>query len=225
MKTFKTLEVERISEAIYKAIMEQRLKAGTRLVETRLAEIFSANRNHVRAAIEQLNLRRVVTVETNKGAFVANPGPEECREIFMARRVLECGMICEAARKCTSKDIRKLESILAKEKQARDDKSREGLVKESGEFHLEMARILGNTRLFDMLEHLIASSSLVAGLYEKNDDFIGTINEHDVIFEAIKSRDYSSLPDLMEQHLTSIENKLLMRYQEQESPDLESIFA
>ncbi|MET4695343.1 GntR family transcriptional regulator [Endozoicomonas lisbonensis] len=225
MKTFKALEVERISDAIYKAIIEQRLKAGTRLVETRLADIFSANRNHVRAAIEQLSLRRVVTVETNKGAFVSNPGSAECKEIFMARRILECGMISDAARKCTSDDLRRLKEILDREKQARNDKSRHGLVRESGEFHLELARILGNVRLYEMLEELVASSSLVAGLYEKNDDFTGTINEHDIIFNAIRKKDYDSLPELMAGHLSSIEKKLLLRYQEQDSPNLESIFA
>ena len=225
MKTFKALEVERISDAIYKAIIEQRLKAGTRLVETRLADIFSANRNHVRAAIEQLSLRKVVTVETNKGAYVSNPGPSECREIFMARRILECGMISDVARQCNRQDLNRLKEILEREKLAKEDKNRQGLVRESGEFHLELARILGNKRLYGMLEDLVASSSLVAGLYEKNDDFIGTINEHDIIFTAIRKKDYDNLPELMASHLSSIERKLLLRYQEQESPDLESIFA
>ncbi|AMO57406.1 hypothetical protein GZ77_15510 [Endozoicomonas montiporae] len=225
MKTFKALEVERISDAIYKAIIEQRLKAGTRLVETRLADIFSANRNHVRAAIEHLSLRKVVTVETNKGAYVANPGPEECKEIFLARRVVECGMISDAAKQCTRQDFQRLQDILDRERQAETGKSRQGLVKESGEFHLELARIHGNRRLYEILEDLVASSSLVSGLYEKNDDFSDTINEHDIIFNAIRKKEYDSLPALMAGHLSSIERKLLLRYQEQESPDLESIFA
>ena len=132
MKTFKAQEVERISEAIYKAIMEQRLKAGTRLIETRLADIFSANRNHVRAAIEQLSLRKVVTIQTNRGAIVSNPDKDECKEIFDARCVVECGMIVKAAKKCGKKELQRLALIMEKEEQSRKNVDRYGLVRESG---------------------------------------------------------------------------------------------
>ena len=225
MKTFKAIEVERISDAIYRAIIDQRLKADTRLVETRLAAIFSANRNHVRAAIEQLSIRGVVRVETNKGAFVASPNVSECQEIFQARRVIECGIIADVARKCSQKNLAQLQTIMKKEISARDNNDRQGLVKESGEFHLELARILDNVRLYEMLELLVASSSLVAGLYERNDDFHSTISEHSDLYVAIEAKEYEVLPALMEQHLRAVEERLLMRYQEQDAPDLEAIFA
>lgn len=225
MKTFKALEVERIADSIYRAIIEQRLKAGTRLVETRLADIFSANRNHVRAAIEQLSVRGVVRVETNKGAFVASPDASECREIFEARHIIECGIIAGVAAKCTAEQRARLQAIINKEVVACDNNDRQGLVRETGEFHLELARLYDNSRLYGILELLVASSSLVAGLYEKNDDFHATISEHRQIFHAIEKQQYSSLPELMGLHLLAVKNRLLMRYQERELPDLEAIFS
>ena len=225
MKTPKTLEVERIAEAIYKAIITQRLKAGTRLVETKLAEVFKANRNHVRAAIEVLHQRRVVEVITNKGAFVANPGPDEAREIFEARRVIESSLICLAAKKCTTKDYKRLESIIIQEKKASEEGNRSGLVGLSGDFHLQLARIVGNQRLYEILELQIAGSSLIAGLYEQNSDFLSSIAQHTEILDTMKMGDIDLLPDLMNKHLSSIEEKLLARYNEQQEPDLADIFA
>ncbi len=225
MKTPKTLEVERISDAIYKAIITQRLKAGTRLVETRLTDVFQANRNHVRAAIEMLHQRKIVEIVPNKGAFVANPGPGEAREIFQARRVLESSLVKLAAEKATRRDLKKLETIILLEKKALEQSNRTALVRESGEFHLELARIVGNNRLYEMLELLIASSSLIAGLYEQNQDFQSTIEQQTELLEIVKVRDFNSLPAVMEKHISSIEEKLLARYQEQEEPDLAEIFA
>ena len=94
-----------------------------------------------------------------------------------------------------------------------------------GEFHLELARIHGNRRLYDVLEDLIASSSLISGLYEKSNDFLDTIDEHASIFSAIKDKEFDRLPQLMEEHMRSIETKLLMRYEEEQLPELEAVFA
>ena len=207
MKTPKTLEVERISDAIYKAIITQRLKAGTRLVETRLTGVFQANRNHVRAAIETLHQRKIVEIIPNKGAFVANPSVDEAKDIFQARRVVESSLAKLAAEKATRRDLKRLEIIIDLEKKALEQGNRTGLVKESGEFHLELARIVGNNRLYEMLELLIASSSLIAGLYEQNQDFLSTIQEHTELLGIMKLQDFNTLPEAMERHITSIEGK------------------
>ena len=225
MKTPKTLEVERIADAIYKAIITQRLKAGTRLVETKLVEIFNANRNHVRAAIEVLNLRKVVDVKPNKGAFVANPGPDDARDIFQARRVIESKLVVLATEQCTAKDLRKLESLIERETQANNTGNRSDMVRLSGDFHLELARIVGNQRLYEMLELQIAGSSLIAGLYERNRDFLPSIKQHGEILEAMKKKNFTLLPELMDKHLLSIEEKLLASYGDQVEPDLADIFS
>ncbi|WP_263081516.1 GntR family transcriptional regulator [Endozoicomonas sp. Mp262] len=224
MNSPKALEVQRIADAIYKAVIEQRLKAGTRLVETRLAEVMKANRNHVRAAIEILSLRKVVTIERNRGAFVARPGAEEAREIFEARKVIENALIVIAARKCTPDHLKKLEHIIALERQAETDSHRPGLVRQSGEFHLEIARIAGNKRLQEMLETLIAGSSLIAGLYEQTSDFTVSIAQHQEILDGLKKKDVEQLPKIMDNHLGTIEEKVLASYLHKHEPDLAEIF-
>ena len=223
MAVSKAQEVERIVDAIYRAILEQRLKAGTRLVETRLVDVMQANRNHVRAAINVLRLRKVVTVEPNRGAFVAKPEQEEAREIIEARRMIENSMMVRVGAKYTARHLRRLEKVLQQERKAEATGSRHGLIKYSGEFHLELARITKNRRLVEMLQNLIAESSLIAGLYENTGDFTLTIDQHQGIYEALKQGDLARLPVLMDQHLASVEQRLLRHKVPERELDLADI--
>ena len=90
-------------------------------------------------AIEILHQRRVVDVKTNRGAYVANPGPDEAREIFEARRVIERSLVCMAAERCSRQDHKKLQTIINAEIKASEQSNRSELVSQSGKFHLELA--------------------------------------------------------------------------------------
>jgi len=91
--TAKQLEVQRIVDVLSKAIAQQRLRPGTRLVESQLVEALSANRNHVQVALQRLALQRIVTIEPNRGAMVAQPTAKEAREVFIARRAIERAIV------------------------------------------------------------------------------------------------------------------------------------
>ncbi len=67
----KQQEVQRIVEALSLAIAQQRLKPGTRLIETQIVEALDANRNHVQSALQRMMLQHIVTIEPNRGARVA----------------------------------------------------------------------------------------------------------------------------------------------------------
>src|SRR5471030_125064 len=86
--TAKQLEVQRIAEILSKAIAQQRLRPGTRLVESQLVDALGANRNHVQVALQRLAMQRIVTIEPNRGAMVSQPTAKEAREVFIARRAI-----------------------------------------------------------------------------------------------------------------------------------------
>src|SRR5476649_2678113 len=91
--TAKQLEVQRIAEILSKAIAQQRLRPGTRLVESQLVDALGANRNHVQVALQRLAMQRIVTIEPNRGAMVSQPTAKEAREVFIARRAIERAIV------------------------------------------------------------------------------------------------------------------------------------
>ena len=150
MSTFKTQEVKRIVEVVYKAIIERRLPAGMRLIEVKLSEALKANRNHVRSALQELQNRDVVEIETNKGACVASPSRERAREVFEARRTIEHTLLLKAVENAVEKDFATLQQLIDDEEVAIESNSRPDMIRLSGEFHLEIGRIARNSVLTEM---------------------------------------------------------------------------
>jgi DNA-binding GntR family transcriptional regulator len=74
-------------------VLEHRLPPGTKLVEDRLAELFDTSRAQVRDVLAGLADEGVVSAIPNRGACIASPTPEETREVFEARRLIEPALV------------------------------------------------------------------------------------------------------------------------------------
>ena len=208
MSTFKTEEVRRIVEVVYKAIIERRLPAGMRLIEIKLSEALKANRNHVRSALQELQNRGVVEIETNKGACVASPSRQRAKDVFEARRTIERALLTKAVENATEKDCAALQQLID-DNTAIANKSRPDMIRLSGEFHLEIARIANNAVLRDILDRLIAASSLIIGLYEPTNSSPCSCSHHQDLLELIRTGDADKACELMNTHLEDIESRLL----------------
>ena len=78
-----------ISQRIVEAVLAQKLAPGARLGEQQLALLFDCSRTIVREALTRLAARGIVTVSARRGWYVIEPTPDEVREAFEARRVIE----------------------------------------------------------------------------------------------------------------------------------------
>jgi DNA-binding GntR family transcriptional regulator len=84
------------------------LPSGTRLIVMKLAAQFGLSSTPVREALVELEAVGIVRFEHNRGAIVKPFGPDELREIYQLRRILEV----EAARTaCGRIDRCELESV------------------------------------------------------------------------------------------------------------------
>ncbi|HWV10987.1 MAG TPA: GntR family transcriptional regulator, partial [Pseudomonas sp.] len=201
-------EVQRVYSAIYDAIVEQRLPPGTRLTELNLVEVFQANRNHIRSALRDLAHLKLVRLEMNRGAFVEEPTPQQAREVFAARRVIEKALVEEACKRMRAQDRHAIQQHLEAELALGHDPAKPEFVRLSGDFHRLLARIASNATLGDMLEGLIARSSLIIALYENHNGVRCSHNEHQALAEALLSGDVQHATCCMEEHLLNIEQRL-----------------
>lgn len=211
---------DRIVEAVTTAIVERRLMPGTKLVEQQIADVFSVSRTVVRQALNRLSRDRLVTLEPARGAFVAKPSIDEARQVFEVRRLLEGGMVRQLARVITDAQLAELRAHLRDERQAvaRDDVS--GRTRLLADFHVVLARLLGNEVLAQLIADLLSRSQLIALMYQSGHSADHSQAEHVEIVQALERRDGRLAARLMEQHITSVERNLRL---DPRSPDLASV--
>ncbi len=80
---------EQVLDLLRRAIVEQRLKPGHRLIERELVEQIGVSRTTVREVLRQLDAEGLVTTIPQKGVVVAIPTSEEAAELYEVRAALE----------------------------------------------------------------------------------------------------------------------------------------
>ena len=206
-----------IREALRDAIIDRRLAPGTKLSEAEVGSLFDVSRTVARAALQILAFEGLVTIERNRGAFVSNPSPEEARQIFASRRLIEPGIIAAAVERITAEDIEQFRRLLDEEARYMNERgpaARRAEIKASGEFHLMLARLSGNTILERFMDELVARSSLVIAIYGRSGISSCGHGEHAAIVEALEKRDAARTSQLMLHHIDHIEADLDLRLQE-----------
>lgn len=199
---------ERIVESITGAIVERRLMPGTKLVEQKLADLFKVSRTIVRQALNQLSRDRLVTLEPARGAFVAMPSVEEARQVFELRNMIETAMVRQLCERVGDGEIALLRAHLREERQAvarGDVATRTRLL---ADFHVILARLLGNDVLAGTLRDLLSRSQLISLMYQSAHSADESQREHELVVDAIEKRDARSAVRLMEHHLESVERNL-----------------
>ena len=199
---------ERIHSDIYGAIINHQLRPATPLQEDALASAFGVSRTIIRKVLQRLAHEKLVDLIPNKGAFVAKPSIEEAREVFEARRGVECMLIEKLAATVTDEDIGRLTALIDAEAEAlaRNDKKRQ--LQLSGDFHRELATLAGNTVLRNFVQELVSRTSLIIALYETPGAVPCSQAEHGEIIEALKRRDAKLAVSAMEHHLRHIEAQI-----------------
>jgi DNA-binding GntR family transcriptional regulator len=203
-----------IRDHIRNAIVDRRLGPGTKLSEHEVGALFDASRTVARAALQMLSFEGLVRTERNRGAFVANPTPEEARQVFASRRLIEPGIAAQACARIEPTDLLRFEDQLAAESRflaQRGPEARRSEIKASGDFHLLLATVVGNPILLRFMEELVARSSLVIALYGRSGVSACGHSEHLEIWGALRSRDAPLASSLIIRHIDHIEADLDFR--------------
>lgn len=212
-------------ERIMGAVVEHRLPPGTKLVEDRLAEVFGVNRARVRAVLARLAHEGIVTLHPNRGAFVSEPTAEQAREVFEVRRLLEPAIVQGLAARSSGAMVRRLEAHLKREGEAHAAGDHRALIRLTGEFHLLLAELAGNSLMLRVLRELETLTSLIIYLYESPNVPACRGNDHVAITEAIAKGDGARAAKLMLAHLNEVEEGLDMKRTSQDDFDLAGALA
>ncbi|MCW5656480.1 MAG: GntR family transcriptional regulator [Burkholderiaceae bacterium] len=199
---------QRIVDSITAAIAERRLMPGTKLAEQKLADIFRVSRTLVRQALNQLSRDRLVVLQPARGATVASPSVAEARQVFEARQLIEGALIKQLARTITPAQVAELRAHLQAERAAVQRTDISGRTQLLADFHVVLARLLGNEVLAQLLRDLLMRSSLIALMYQSTHSAEESYAEHVAIVDALERADAREAARLTRLHLSSVEHNL-----------------
>lgn len=199
---------QQIYDGVLDAIARHRLGPGAKLVEEEIADIYKVSRTVVRAALQALARDGVVILQRNKGARVAHPTPDEAREIFGARAVVEPPLAALSAARMRPEDARMLQAAIEAEHRALHADNPREAVYHSADFHRRIARLSGHGVLAAIVDGLLSRSSLVIALYWRQPTTLCDNAAHLRLLDALTRGDGREASALMKDHLGDLLSEL-----------------
>jgi DNA-binding GntR family transcriptional regulator len=186
------------------AIVSHRLAPGMKLPEDELASIYSVSRTAIRSALQALAHDRLVRLEPNRGAFVAQPSKREAREVFDARMLIEPRVAALAATAARRADIMRLRRHLEVENEALRAGEVSAAISLSARFHVALAEVAAHTVLTELVTDLVSRSSLIIALYWRRRDITCESHAHHALVDALARHELGHASELMADHLADL---------------------
>lgn len=194
-----------VVEKIKEAILNRSLAPGTQLVEATIATSLEISRTPIRHAFRKLEEDGYVTIIPNRGAFVVRPSRQEIIQASELRIELECIAAKFALEQLTDQDILELEKMEEKLLEVYDELDLPGHAAMNIEFHLFLARKSNNQYILEFLSKIMDKIQLYIQMYGfvdyKSKEDNRSLDEHQLIIQAIKEKDLVLLQTRIREHL------------------------
>src|SRR5690349_1284932 len=154
-------------------VLDGELAPGLRLSEEAIGGALGVSRNTLREAFRLLTRDRLLVHEHSRGVFVRRPSGDDVRDLYAARRVIECGSlrlwndVTEAQREAVRAPVR--QAVARAEK---NDWTRAGQA--NIQFHRGIVGLARSTRLSDESDRLFAELMLAFRVAQEINDFYQT---------------------------------------------------
>jgi DNA-binding GntR family transcriptional regulator len=194
---------------IEQAVIDHRLPPGTKLKEVELAQVFGVKRGAIRKVLTRLVHSRLADQRPNIGVTVAKPSVKEALDLFTARRAIERSMLVSLAVKITAKQIKQLRKMLDEELCCYQNGDSQRATALSVEFHQVLASMADNDVMTGFLNDIIRRTPLVilTHLGDTGQNLCRN-QEHSAIVDALENGDGEKASQIMDQHLSHIENRI-----------------
>jgi DNA-binding GntR family transcriptional regulator len=189
-----------IAMILTKAVFAQRLVPGAKLGERELSEIMNVSRTVVRQALIRLAEDGLVTLERNRGAFVAKPSLQEALEIYDTLTLLEQGVATQQNHRLGKAAFAELRQQIARQRQAHDDNNSDLGDELAQDFHSLLVRLGGNRVVIEIHAQLIRRTRLLKSLFDNRFDYCNLIEDHERIVDLLEAGRSGQASKLMDAH-------------------------
>lgn len=221
---------DRLYQSIARLLLEScatnGYQPGDRLpTERELAIEYNVSRPTIREAIIALEVQGILEVRVGSGAYFKGfPDTNDqaafnvsAFELTEARLLLEGETAALAASHITDEELATLEQLISEI--AQENERNAGTEDADHQFHLTIARATRNSALVNLIENLWslrAKSPETALLYAKarSANIKPVVDEHQVILDALRTRNPAKARAAMHAHLTAVLDSLLFGTEE-----------
>lgn len=217
---------DQIASAIQASIIDKQFELGERLPsEQELAASFDTSRGTVREALRSLEAMGFVEIRTGAGAFVVDSplgqGALETRlnwlldrrnviiEILDVREALEATAVRGCALHASKSQLRAFERMMKKMHVMVAADEPDQFAVADVEFHVAIAQSSGNHTLSELVEYVLrvyrASNRALTDVRGRT---AKSVEEHQVIADALLARDADAAESAMRTHIRSVRAQL-----------------
>ncbi|WP_339174602.1 GntR family transcriptional regulator [Solibacillus sp. FSL R5-0691] len=212
MKFDHDLTAETLPSKIYRilreAIIKGQLQPGERLVQDELAKTLNVSRMPIREAIKQLAAEGYVTVEPHKGAIVKQFTIHELEEIYFLRAKFEPMAAAESLKSMSPQLVTQLRELNEKMKKTDDT---DEYIQLNIEFHHLLIKDCPWGKLNNIIENLWTGFPQQTPHLLPN-QIATSINEHELMVEALANNNIELTCQLLEQHITRAKYDVLNNF-------------
>lgn len=202
---------ERVASALRKAIISRQIAAGELLTLESTAQELGVSATPVREAFQILARDGLIELKQNKAALVLGVNEKNIREHYQVRAGLEsmaCILCCQR-----QANLSAIENCLLSARKALEEQDSRNYSNFNQSFHYEIWKAADNDKLLNMLSELWNGLSM--GLKTTEAEYAKkSQDEHEIIFEALRSRDPQAAGSAMQKHIERSMEDILTRYQE-----------
>lgn len=199
---------------IKEKIIQGEFEPGSRIREDHLAEEISISRTPVREAINRLVSEGLIVNKARKGLYLIDPSGEEVENFLDIRIALEKLSIEKCIDNIDETGLNELSDAMDEFEFRLSKKKYDVCNQLDGEFHLLIARLSGNQKLYNMLVDL-SSFFLQTRSFEKKvhpeEKNRRTLEEHRVIFDAIRRKDKKTAKSAMTKNICTMRDNLHLK--------------
>jgi DNA-binding GntR family transcriptional regulator len=202
---------ESISDQIRDEILDGRIPAGARLLETELAERFGVSRGPVRDALTELAREGLVEDLPRRGTFVASLSEKDLEEVYVLRRAIEEAAVRLAIARAADAEIAEMYARLTETEDAYERADLPSAWEADMAFHRTYCRMSGNGRLADLFEGLASQTVLLmrtALASHASLAWTPPVELHRRIADAIKARDADAAVRAVGEHYQYTQDRL-----------------
>lgn len=197
-----------LREVVFNTLREEILKGelepGERLMEIQIADRLGVSRTPVREAIRKLELEGLAIMLPRRGAIVASITVSDLEDVLEVRRVLEGLTVDLACKKITEEELDQLKKCLDEFKRVVGGKDLTLITEKDVAFHDVINNASRNRRLIQILNNLREQIYRYRLEYIKDaDKRMLLVEEHKMIYEAIRNRDSSAAKKAIKKHISN----------------------
>ena len=201
------LSQQAILTELRRAILSGDVAPGTAVPMDEVAELFGVSRIPIREALKTLIGEGLVDHQPRAGYTVARLTPQEFRELYIVRGVLEIAALSAAVESAGPDDDRSAVEALDLLDRAMRDQDYRAYQRESRHFHEALTAPCRMPRLIHMIElvwNITEPIQPMAHIPQRDrDDLHG---EHREMLEAFLARDRNRLLAITRQHMDELES-------------------